>query len=784
MKQKILYILMIITALLGGNGDAWAQTTSYVLELNSEFSFSTGMFDFSGKAGQSHELSGPGKTVTFEAKKNGENYFYLQCSTDGKNWSDVGGEVDLGKDYKSFTRELPNTEIRYIRFFAKTNATLKKWYKNVKVTRATTLSMSSTNTLPLNIGEVKIGKTVSATVNVDFNNTTYNQTLTGSCTNSAFTVVPCLEMGEYGTASVTINFSPTTAGEHKGKVTLSMNGVQTHFEVKGTAQDKGTPAFTWNLSQAYINRNYKNFFSSTNTDLPYTITSNNSSIAQVVGDNLIVVGGTEGTVNFTVSQQGNDDWHPKTKTFSVKVSKPQNHLPLSITESNQAELVNNKAGSYTWEDGIKLGDGGDGFDWDDKIAQIDFQGIPDRISFNYERGNGTASGVEWRVEVSSNGSNWSEIWSSFDNSGSADIEILNKSSKSVRLIWSGNFGGYFKNIQITELRYLTTETTSLDFGENIQDELVAAQTFILKHCNAGYGVEIESSDPENFSISPSQLESTGGDKMGEERITVTYLNKNVGEHQGTITIGDPNGVNTPITINVTGSSLSNALELDPNQKPNYEVRKYKKVVLKRKLPKEKHFTLTIPFDYNISGIEGAYVAQLVFVTHNQFDSYTLYFKKLESGQMTANQPYIVWLPDEIPYLVCNDVEVVAPKAKSVNNDRTQGWTMQGNYEPGFSMDGLYGIAGGKFCLGTETETEGSYINAYTAYFTFLGTKNVRARVAVMDEGGNTTYIGELKDGVLQTEEGIYGLDGVQQNQLRKGINIVRQKDGSVRKILK
>ena len=43
---------------------------------------------------------------------------------------------------------------------------------------------------------------------------------------------------------------------------------------------------------------------------------------------------------------------------------------------------------------------------------------------------------------------------------------------------------------------------------------------------------------------------------------------------------------------------------------------------------------------------------------------------------------------------------------------------------------------------------------------------------------------ELKDADLQTEEGIYGLDGIQQNQLRKGINIVRQKDGSVRKILK
>ena len=145
MKQKLLYILLMITALLGSKAEAWAQTTSYVLELNSEFSFSTGMFDFSGKAGQSHGLSGPGKTVTFEAKRNGYNYFYLQCSTDGNNWSDVGEEVALGEDYKPFTRELPNTEVRYIRFYAKTGATLKKWYRYIKVTRATTLATSTSS---------------------------------------------------------------------------------------------------------------------------------------------------------------------------------------------------------------------------------------------------------------------------------------------------------------------------------------------------------------------------------------------------------------------------------------------------------------------------------------------------------------------------------------------------------------------------------------------------------------------------------------------------------------
>ncbi len=767
MKQKLLYILMIITALIGGNAEAWAQTTSSVLNESAEVEIMTGG---SISKPKTYTWSGPGYQMTFKHKRGG-------AATGGINveFKNANGETLESRSYtpsSSYSSDITvNVPIdaRQVKFSP--TGTARKWIKDVKVTRATTLSAPST----VDMGEVKIGKTISAQVNVSFNNTTYNQTLTGSCDNSAFSVVS-RSMGETGTVPVTINFSPKTAGKHTGTVTLSMNGVTAKFTVTGSAQDKGTPAFTWTLSNLATGREYTDFFTSTNTDTPVSFVSSDASIANVV-EGKLVTSSKEGTATITVTQQGNDDWHEKSQSFTVNVSKPQNHLPLAINESNWSVLARNiSGGSFKWDGGIQH----HSLAYGNREFELAFEGIPDKLTFNHKvTDSNIDSEVKWTVYEGPDGNSFTEAWTTGTNNGTATVQ-LKPTTRYVRIKCYCIYYENISNIQISELRYLTTETTSLDFGENIQDELVAAQTFILKHCNAGYGVEIESSDPENFSISPSQLESTGGDKMGEERITVTYLNKNVGEHQGTITIGDPNGVNTPITINVTGSTLSNALELDPNQKPNYEVRKYKKVVLKRKLPKEKHFTLTIPFDYNISGIEGAYVAQLAFVTHNQFDSYTLYFKKLESGQMTANQPYIVWLPDEIPDLVCNDVEVVAPKAKSVNNDRTQGWTMQGNYEPGFSMDGLYGIAGGQFRLGTQ----GSTINAYTAYFTFFGTEKLRARVAVMDEGGNTTYIGELSDLNGNAPEEVFGIDGMRLPEMRKGINIVRQKDGSVRKIVK
>lgn len=233
------------------------------------------------------------------------------------------------------------------------------------------------------------------------------------------------------------------------------------------------------------------------------------------------------------------------------------------------------------------------------------------------------------------------------------------------------------------------------------------------------------------------------------------------------------------TTTQTYTVKPNGITLVPNVGCNIvENVTYPQITLQRTFSAGLHYTLTLPFDSNISEIGGDYAAQLALVTYNQKDGYTLYFQKVANGQMEANQPYVVYLPNGAKNPKWTNVTVVAPNAESIV---VNGWTMQGNYTPDLKMEGKYGIAGGKLCRG---EGDNAKINAYTAYFTFHGTENVRARVAVMDEGGNTTYIGELKDGVLQTEEGIYGLDGIQQNQLRKGINIVRQKDGSVRKIVK
>ena len=769
MKQKLRYILLILAALIGG--ESWAQTTSYVLK-NEGTTYELNTIE----TGPTFKLNGPGATLTFEACKTiaSVNGLYVETSPNGSSWAEsteigVNSNSLTGtKKWGSITYKIPNTDIRYIRFKTKTGATLTKYYRNIKVTRATTLSAPSS----VDMGEVKIGKSISAQVNVSFNNTTYDQTLTGSCDDNPAFSVDSRSMGETGTQPVTINFSPTTAGTHKGTIRLSMNGVTAEFTVTGSAQDKGTPAFTWTLSNLATGREYTDFFTSTNTDTPVSFVSGDASIANVV-DGKLVTSSKEGTVTITVTQQGNDDWHEKTQSFTVNVSKPQNHLPLAINESNWSVLTRNiSGGSFNWDGGIQH----HSLAYGNREFEIAFEGIPNKLTFNYTCTNSNIDGnVKWTVYEGPDGNNFTEAWTKGGRNGTATVQ-LKPTTRYVRIKCYCIYYENVSNIQISELRYLTSTASSLDYGENVEGNTVS-KTFTVKHANAGYGVTLTSSNPSVFEVSPAVLTATGGDKMGEETITVTYKNNAVGSHSGTITIADPSGSNAAITLNVAGSTLSNTLFLNPAETPNYDVRTYKRIVLERTLPMG-YSTITLPFTYDIDNVEGgAFVAQLELVTHNKHDGYTLYFKKVTDGVMQPNQPYVLYMPFEITNAEWGETAISSPEEQSVSKN---GWTMRANYTPGVSMEGMYGIAGGKLRKGTA----GATINAYTAYFMPPTQAEARVSVAIMDDSGQTTFINEIGAESLDMEHEVYTVDGKRVSGLQKGINIVRMKDGSVRKIWK
>lgn len=230
MKHKLNHILLL--ALLAFFAPqkllSWGENTSYVLIHTDEESL------YTIANGESMALSGPGAKLTFQAKRQlaAVNYFFVQVSTDGgSSFSDLANP-SLGTSYSSYSYDI-STDVTHIRFITKTGATLRKYYKDVYVTRATTLSTSTTS---LDFGTVTNRRSSTLNAIINYNNTTYDQQVTGTCTNPNFTITATTVGATGDGQAIPVVFTPTSAGSHSGTVTLTMNGKTVSFTVTGVGQ--------------------------------------------------------------------------------------------------------------------------------------------------------------------------------------------------------------------------------------------------------------------------------------------------------------------------------------------------------------------------------------------------------------------------------------------------------------------------------------------------------------------------------------------------------------------
>lgn len=776
MKQKILYILVMITALLGGSAEAWsADDWGHLPVSGKSFRYGSngGGLNWSDKS-TDVLFTGIPQTLTFNYDANDSatgEYWAILTSNNGSSWTSIWtSESNSG----NASIELDKST-RYIRFLYSGN--LWGEFTSISITERRYLTANKSS---IDFGSLNTNATSTPqTVTVSHCNAGAGVTITSN--NPKFTVskssLSTTGADKMGTEDFTVTFDNSEAGTHEGTITItdpSGKNLPVTIPVIGVAtKEKTYPDFTWTLSNLATGREYTDFFTSTNTDTPVSFVSSDASIANVV-DGKLVTFSKEGTATITVTQQGNDDWHEKSQSFTVNVSKPQNHLPLAVTESNWSVLTRNiSGGSFKWDGGIQH----HALAYGNREFEIAFEGIPDKLTFDHRvTDSNIDSEVKWTVYEAPDGDNFTEAWTTGTNNGTATVQ-LQPTTRYVRIKCYCIYYENVSNIQISELRYLTSTASSIDFGENVEGETVS-QTFTVKHANAGYGVTLTSSNPNAFEVSPALLTTTGGDKMGEETITVTYKNNVTGSQSGTITIEDPSGSNAAITLNVTGSTLSNTLFLNPAETPNYDVKTYKRIVLERTLPMG-YSTITLPFTYDIDNVGGeAFVAQLELVTHNRQDGYTLYFRKVADGIMQPNQPYVLYMPFEITNAEWGETAISTPDAQQVVKG---GWSMHANYTPNFPMEGKYGLAGGLFRKGTA----GSYLNAYTAYFVPPVATEARIRMAMLEDDGSTTYIDSIEpDRTSSAECAIFGIDGIRLGSMRQGVNIVRTKDGSVRKVMK
>ena len=757
------------------------------------------------------KLSGPGEILYYSADRvTGAIYYHLyaEYSIDGSSWIVAHDNTNIGTSYKDFSCTIPETA-RYVRFRNADGGTLNKHVKNVKVPRKTYVRASSDKT---DLGTVLTGSTALASFTVDYS-TTNGGNIHVNSSNPNFTVSSeelAVDAHSDGTRTFTINYTPNPnqLGEESALITVSDLFYTQEITLKATAAKRDNTLKVVGEQNLKVGDVVDNVYTDKNSDAELTVSVSSEGVVNfdAASNRLTAIG--EGSAIVTLFQNANDNYHGITKTISVNVSKHANSLFMAIGENNlkvgektSVTLTDKNSdgaitASYSVDGIVEYRDGeivafkaGSTRITLTQAATVSHNSVSQSFDITVTKHEQT---LQWVNDLSGNDLelNVGQTLETNTATASSGLSVTYSSSNPAALSVDPNTG------KLTAISSgVNIIITATQAGNDMYNEASITRSFnVISKMEATVITSLSSTDKNVLrigggsvtigcvtTISMENFTITGGDGIvatAFENNTLTITPMKKGEVTITLTKAEDDSyyaIEQTYVIEVLGAIAY----LTPGDAPVFEYEEYDEITLNRTLS-AMHSTLTLPFNTNISNLSNdtrAYAAQLALVTYNKADGYTLYFQKVTDGQMLANQPYVIYLPNGAEKPTWTNVTVVTPDAESIE---VNNWTMQGNYTPGLDMEGKYGIAGGKFCLGTEK----SSINAYTAYFTFHGTENVRTRVAVMDEGGNTTYIGELSDLNGNAAEEVFGIDGMRLPEMRKGINIVRQKDGSVRKIVK
>lgn len=510
-------------------------------------------------------------------------------------------------------------------------------------------------------------------------------------------------MGE-GTATVTV---AQAESQHffSGSKSFTVNVV------------KRIPDFTWTVpDECLVNSVFYNAIAIEDADESLmTVTIADGTIA-TYEDGILRVGNVVGSTGIQVKHAGNSKWQERIENYTLNAVSSPTHVEFTLTKDNYNVFIAGGSGSYDWNSdnyshtGLRVGDGGGGFNWDDKFRIIKFDGIPDKLYFNAGSTSGSATGVDWYIQESANGSTWSaKIWSSTEKNNTDQVVQLNPSTRYLKLCFSGNFGGVFSNVTVTERRHFYASAETVEFDPVRVGSTTLSKSFTMEHCNAAGRIMASIDDQTNFSVSPAVINNAGGDRIGSETVTVTYNNVSVGMHTAKVTLTD--GVNT-VVVNVSASSYSADLVLDPAN-PLCPADEFSTVTLMRTLPAG-YSTISLPFDTTIGELSGN-ASDKVYVLSNvgwtMSNGYTFYFNESEGGKIMAGQPYVIYLESEVVNPVWADKTTVQTTSQTKVKG---GWKFISNFTPALPMSDLYGVVNSraKVMKGGAHST----LNAFTAYF--------------------------------------------------------------------
>ena len=729
------------------------EVEGYVCYDESQYSHGTG----SGVM-HTYTLSGPGETLSYEVTRDLwaiYYHMYVESSPDNSNWTQIqdNQSIEDQKRWRGFSETVPENA-RYVRFRFPGGGDLTKYIRNTKVTRKTYLSETHDNTT---LGTVLTGTTKIVNFNVSYSSTnggnisirSDNEHFVPSISSIAVEVNKMATSpggtqyicGVDGSQAFTVTYTPDpgSLGDESATIFIEDLFNTKTITLTATAAKRDNTLAVIGAQDLKVDDEV-DVYSSKNSsaELSYSFSRNGVATYNPATNKLTAIGA--GTTTLTLTQLENDSHYGTTKTVEINVSKYDQKLSWDKELDGTARTL--EVGNHLLTNTATATSG---------------------LSVTYSSSNASA------LEVNA-----------------TTGELTAKAGGSNIAITVTQSGNYKYNEATSLVRYFTViskidPTVITTLSESITNDFHIGSDGITIGCNA--------------SLTETSLTISDGTKVSKSFSNNTFTLTALAEGTVTVTLTRAeddayNAVNKTYTIQV----IKPVLVLNPSEAPVINYQDYSSVTYSGTL-KSGYSTIALPFNTTVQDIVGNdydsatdWVAQLSVVTYNAKDGYTLYFKKVEGGAITANQPYILHLGSAVENPIWTDLTngVQVAQATEDNHAALTGyngyehWTMVSNYTPGLSMKDKYGVVNADNCL--KVGGEGSTLNAYHAYIMYnSGSTPALVKAAYLDE--------DEADGILELinnqenqsgDQLIYDLQGRRLPRAQAGINIVIR-DGKVRK---
>lgn len=690
----------------------------------------------------------PGDVVKFEASRasGGSNSgFYLEYSTDnGATWNEKWYFISTSSDWKIYSVPLPeDVAVTNIRFELYTGSTLNKYIRNVKVTRKTYLEATVDKT---ELGTIYTGNTAKATFTVNYSTTNGGDIMLNS-SNSHFAPSEAelaTTQNTDGTKTFTVTYtpSPDALGAESAVITISDLFYSQQFTLTATADKRENTLMVIENRSMMVDDEVSPVYSNKNSDatLSYSL-SKEGVITYDASTNMVkAVGAGEATLSFI--QDANDTHYGTTKRVTFTVSKYDQELSWNYELSSEDRT-------------LKIGD---------KLT-TNTATANSGLTVTYTSSNNDVLQVDPTT---------GEITAL---KGGSNIAITATQSGNYKYNEAPSITRYFTVISKIDATVVTTlsdtEINTLTLGDEAvsigSNATLTMENFSISGNEAGY---VTTSFADNtLNITPAKVGGT---------VTITLTRA---EDDGY------NAINKTFSISVQGPALTLSQDAMPDVK--FPGTKYREVTINRTLPAGLS-TIALPFNTTVQQIVGEgydaatdWIAQLSIATYNAHDGWSLYFEKIETGNMLANQPYILHLGNATTPPVFHQVTVEAPEAAehSATGGASgyEGWKMVANYTPHLDMEGKYGVVNDEECL--KIGDAGSFLRALTAAIIAPTTVQQEAPRCRFVVSGELNAILEEDAAAATPATEYFDFHGRRITGTTRGIYISRDKNGAVRKVL-